>query len=48
MIDIKKFAKCVGYALCKKEYSVSPLKLQSILYYQDAWHIALFQKMMNN
>ena len=44
MIDIKSFARCVGIALIEKGFSVSPLKFQKILYYQQAWHLVFFSQ----
>lgn len=41
-IDILKFARFVGLSMISKGISVSPLKLQKILYYQQAWHMVFF------
>ena len=43
-MNIHSFARCVGIALLEKGFSVSPLKLQKILYYQQAWHLVFFSK----
>lgn len=40
-VPIKEFARFVALSLLSKGYSVSPLKLQKILYYQQSWHMAL-------
>lgn len=38
-VSIEDFAKYVGLSLLSKGYSVSPLKLQKMLYYEQAWHM---------
>lgn len=42
MVDIFDFAKYVGLSLLTKGFSVSPLKLQKLLYYEQAWHMVFF------
>lgn len=42
LVSIKEFARYVALSLLSKGYSVSPLKLQKILYYQQAWHMVFF------
>lgn len=42
MVNISDAAKYVGLSLLVKGYSVSPLKLQKILYYAQAWHMVFF------
>lgn len=41
-IDIEDFAQYIGISMLMKGLSVSPLKLQKILYYQQAWHMVEF------
>ena len=41
-VAIEDFAKYVGLSLLSKGYSVSPLKLQKMLYYAQAWHMVFF------
>lgn len=41
-VYIEDFAKYVGLSLLSKGYSVSPLKLQKMLYYEQAWHMVFF------
>ena len=41
-VDIKDFAKYIGLSMISKGISVSPLKLQKILYYEQAWHMVFF------
>lgn len=41
-IDIKTFTKYIGLSMISKGISVSPLKLQKLLYYQQAWHMVFF------
>lgn len=42
MQDIKNIARYLGISLLSKGLSVSPLKLQKILYYSQSWHMVLF------
>ena len=42
IIDIKDMARYLGLSLLSKGLSVSPLKLQKILYYTQAWHMVFF------
>lgn len=42
MRDIKDVAKYVGLSLILKGLSVSPLKLQKILYYVQSWYMVFF------
>jgi len=42
MRDIQKLAKYVGLSLLVKDMSVSPLKLQKILYYLQSWYMVFF------
>ena len=42
MQDIKDIARYLGISLLSKGLSVSPLKLQKILYYSQSWHMVLF------
>lgn len=41
-VDIKDFARFMGLSMLSKGISVSPLKLQKLLYYQQAWHMVFF------
>lgn len=41
-VDIKDYAQFIGVSMLVKGLSVSPLKLQKILYYQQAWHMVAF------
>lgn len=41
-VDIQKFTKYIGLSMLSKGLSVSPLKLQKILYYEQAWHMVFF------
>lgn len=41
-LDIRDVAKYIGLSLTTKGLSVSPLKLQKILYYTQAWFMALY------
>lgn len=38
-VDIKDYAAYVGITMLMKGLTVSPLKLQKILYYEQAWHM---------
>lgn len=40
--NINDVAKYVGLSLLVKGYNVSPLKLQKMLYYAQAWHMVFF------
>lgn len=40
--DIKDVARYLGVSLLSKGLSVSPLKLQKILYYTQSWYMVLF------
>jgi uncharacterized phage-associated protein len=42
MTDIKQMARFVGLSLLTKGLSVSPLKLQKILYYVQAWYMVFY------
>lgn len=37
MVNIEDFTKYIGLSLLSKGFSVSPLKLQKLLYYTQAW-----------
>lgn len=41
-VDIKDYAAYVGITMLMKGLTVSPLKLQKILYYEQAWHMVGF------
>lgn len=41
-VDIKDYAAYVGITMLMKGLTVSPLKLQKILYYEQAWHMVSF------
>ena len=41
-VSIKDFARFLGLSMLSKGISVSPLKLQKLLYYQQAWHMVFF------
>jgi len=41
-IDIRDYAVYIGLSMLSKGLSVSPLKLQKLLYYQQAWHLVYF------
>ena len=41
-VDISDFARFLGLSMLSQGISVSPLKLQKILYYQQAWHMVFF------
>lgn len=42
MRDIQDIARFVGLSLLSKQMTVSPLKLQKILYYIQAWYMVFF------
>lgn len=42
LVDIKEMAIYTGLSLIMKGMSVSPLKLQKILYYEQSWHMVFF------
>ena len=42
LVDIKDMAVYTGLSLIMKGMSVSPLKLQKILYYEQSWHMVFF------
>lgn len=41
-VNIHKFTQYMGLSMIVKGISVSPLKLQKLLYYQQAWHMVFF------
>ena len=41
-VDIKDYAAYVGITMLMKGLTVGPLKLQKILYYEQAWHMVGF------
>lgn len=41
-VDIKDYATYIGITMLMKGLTVSPLKLQKILYYEQAWHMVEF------
>lgn len=41
-VDIKDYAAYVGITMLMKGLTVSPLKLQKILYYEQSWHMVGF------
>lgn len=41
-VNISDFARFLGLSMLSQGISVSPLKLQKILYYQQAWHMVFF------
>ncbi|GAB6975394.1 Panacea domain-containing protein [Prevotella falsenii] len=41
-VDIKDYATYIGITMLMKGITVSPLKLQKILYYEQAWHMVGF------
>lgn len=41
-VDIKDYAAYIGITMLQKGLTVSPLKLQKILYYEQAWHMVGF------
>jgi len=42
LFDIKKIAEYIALSLMAKKMSVSPLKLQKLLYYSQAWSMVFF------
>ena len=42
IVGIQDYARYVGLSMLLKGLSVSPLKLQKILYYQQSWNMAFF------
>ncbi len=43
-VDIKDYTVYLGLSMLTKGLSVSPLKLQKLLYYQQSWHMVYFGK----
>jgi uncharacterized phage-associated protein len=41
-VDIKDYTIYLGLSMLAKGLSVSPLKLQKLLYYQQSWHMVYF------
>lgn len=41
-VDIKDYAAYIGITMLMKGLTVSPLKLQKILYYEQSWHMVNF------
>ena len=41
-VDIKDYATYIGITMLMKGVTVSPLKLQKILYYEQAWYMVCF------
>lgn len=41
-VDIRNFTRFMGLSMLLRGLTVSPLKLQKILYYQQAWHLVFF------
>lgn len=41
-VDIKDYTTYIGITMLMKGLTVSPLKLQKILYYEQAWHMVSF------
>ena len=41
-VDIKDYASYIGITMLMQGLTVSPLKLQKILYYEQAWHMVGF------
>lgn len=41
-VNIQDYARFIGLSMISKGLSVSPLKLQKILYYQQAWSMVFF------
>ena len=41
-VDTKDYAAYVGITMLMKGLTVSPLKLQKILYYEQSWHMVSF------
>lgn len=44
IVDIKDYAQYIGLTMLMKGLTVSPLKLQKILYYEQAWHMVGFNR----
>ena len=42
IFDIKKVARYIALSLLTKQMTVSPLKLQKLLYYAQAWSMVFF------
>lgn len=42
VVDIKDYASYIGITMLMQGLTVSPLKLQKILYYEQAWHMVGF------
>lgn len=42
VVSIKDYAICMGLSMIEKGLTISPLKLQKLLYYQQAWHMVYF------
>ena len=42
LVDIKDYTVYLGLSMMTKGLSVSPLKLQKLLYYQQSWHLVYF------
>lgn len=42
VVNIKDYAIYLGLSMLSKGLSVSPLKLQKLLYYQQSWHMVYF------
>lgn len=42
VVDIKDYATYIGITMLMKGLTVSPLKLQKILYYEQSWHMVVF------
>lgn len=42
VVNIKDYAVYLGLSMLSKGLSVSPLKLQKLLYYQQSWHMVYF------
>ena len=42
VLNINEFARYVGLSMISKGFSISPLKLQKILYYEQAWFMVFF------
>lgn len=41
-VKVADMARYIGLSLLTKGYNVSPLKLQKMLYYEQAWHMVFF------
>ena len=49
IFDIKKVARYIALSLLTKQMTVSPLKLQKLLYYAQAWSMVReFNKQVQN